>query len=518
MKRSFLRRAVLVAIATMFCASLQTALAQWSSDSTVNTAIAVATGSQSAPSVFSDGAGGGLFTWTDGRSGNNDAYAQMLNASGVAQWAANGVVISAAAGDQNNPMAVPDGSGGYIITWWDTRNSSYDIYAQRINSSGVAQWTADGVPVCTAAGNQVFPMIVPDGSGGAIITWDDSRSGTSDVYAQRINGSGAVQWTADGIQVCSATGNQTLPTLISDGSGGAFITWTDARGINYDIYAQRVNANGDTLWTKDGVVICAATAMQRNPAIISDSAGGAIIAWEDRRSGTDWDIYAQRVDGSGVVQWTADGVVVVSTTDDQTIPVLVSDGGGGAIIAWSDFRTGTNADIYAQRINSSGVRQWGTNGKGIVTLSGSQGSPAITIDGSGGAIIAWDDGRNGNTDIYGQRIDGSGNGQWNPGGIAICIATGSQDLGVANNRNIRPIISDGSGGAIIVWADPRNGVGTDVYAQWVGSTSVLPVEMVSFSASAQATTVALAWTTATEVNNYGFDVERQAVSSQHSAL
>ncbi|HEY6953260.1 MAG TPA: T9SS type A sorting domain-containing protein [Bacteroidota bacterium] len=508
--KSLLSAIVLTVLSVGLC---ENSLGQWSGDSTVNTPIAVASGVQSAPSVFSNGAGGALITWTDARSGNNDAYAQMINASGAVQWTANGIVVSAATGDQNNPMAVSDGSGGYIITWWDTRNSSWDIYAQRINSSGVAQWTADGVLICAAAGAQSFPMLVPDGSGGAIITWQDARGASQDIYAQRINGSGVVQWTTDGVAVCTATGSQMMPNLISDGSGGAIIAWTDARGINYDIYAQRLNANGDTLWTADGVLLCGANAMQDKQAIMSDSAGGAIIVWEDRRSG-DWDVYAQRVNASGVVQWTSDGVIIVSTTDDQTIPVLVSDGSGGAIIAWNDFRSGTNADIYAQRINSSGTRLWGSTGKGVVTLTSGQGGPAIAIDGSGGAIVAWNDSRNGTTDIYAQRLDASGNALWNSGGIAICAATGSQDLGVINNRNIIPIVSDGSGGAIIVWSDPRNGGVNDVYAQWVGNNSSLPVELASFSARAKQSAVELAWSTATEVNSYGFEVQRQDIVNE----
>jgi hypothetical protein len=41
---------------------------------------------------------------------------------------------------------------------------------------------------------------------------------------------------------------------------------------------------------------------------------------------------------------------------------------------------------------------------------------------------------------------------------------------------------------------------------------VLPVEISSFTASVKSNTVNLTWQTATEVNNYGFDVERNAVS------
>ena len=71
-----------------------------------------------------------------------------------------------------------------------------------------SQWTADGVALCTAANDQINPQIVSDGSGGAIITWQDYRGGNYDIYAQRVNASGAVQWTADGVAVCTAAYDQ----------------------------------------------------------------------------------------------------------------------------------------------------------------------------------------------------------------------------------------------------------------------------------------------------------------------
>jgi len=46
------------------------------------------------------------------------------------------IVISAAADDQLNPHIVSDGSGGAIITWDDYRNGNYDIYAQGVSASG----------------------------------------------------------------------------------------------------------------------------------------------------------------------------------------------------------------------------------------------------------------------------------------------------------------------------------------------------------------------------------------------
>ena len=59
-----------------------------------------------------------------------------------------------------------------------------------------------------------------------------------------MNASGSVQWTADGVAICTATGDQGSPQIISDGAGGAIITWQDYRSGNYDIYAQFVSGRG----------------------------------------------------------------------------------------------------------------------------------------------------------------------------------------------------------------------------------------------------------------------------------
>jgi hypothetical protein len=142
---------------------------------------------------------------------------------------------------------VSDGSGGAIITWMDGRNGipqTRDIYAQRV-ANGAIQWTPGGVPICTAQNNQHGPIIVSDGSNGAIITWQDERNGNWDLYAQRVDANGAVEWAENGVPICTAQGNQYIcPIIVSDSSNGAIITWTDERNGNLDIYAQRVFSDG----------------------------------------------------------------------------------------------------------------------------------------------------------------------------------------------------------------------------------------------------------------------------------
>jgi hypothetical protein len=412
------------------------------------------------PRSAPDGAGGAIVTWGDLRNGNYDIYAQRVDASGAPQWTADGVVICTAMNDQLDPMIVADGMGGAIVTWYDYRSgTNYDIYAQRVDASGVAQWTANGVAVCAAANDQLSPVLIADGTGGAIVAWYDYRSGTNyDIWAQRVNASGAVQWSPGiyGQAICTATGNQAFPVIVSDGADGAIIAWLDRRsGTDYDIYAQRVNGWGGYYWTANGASVCAATGEQQFLAIASDDAGGAIMTWSDVRSGTSYDVYAQRFSAAGAAQWTANGVALASGAGNQAYSTIAPDGAGGAVVAWENNSAG-NKDIYAQKVNASGVAQWTANGAALCTALGDQTTPETISDDAGGAIVAWTDARSGGLHIYAQRASGSGVAQWAANGIPVCVA--------ALDQQDQTIVSDGVGGAVMAWRDYRNG-NNDVYAQ-----------------------------------------------------
>jgi hypothetical protein len=62
-------------------------------------------------------------------------------------------------------------------------------------------------------------------------------------------------------------------------------------------------------------------------------------------------------------------------------------------------------------------------------------------------------------------------------------------------------------GASLAWAATFNSE-QDVYYSYIADTTIVPVELVSFSASLVANVVTLNWSTATELNNHGFEIER----------
>jgi len=444
------------------------AFAEWPSDPTVNVPICTAAGDQYTPQLVSDGAGGAIIVWEDHRS-NTHIYAQRVNSNGVVLWTTNGVLLISTdtVYYQSYPQLISDGVGGAIIVWEYHLGGSARIYAQRVNSNGVMLWTTDGVPICTAAENQEHPQLVSDGSGGAIITWYDSRSGNYDIYAQRINANGVVLWAIDGVPICTAANNQSLPQLVSDGAGGAIITWQDTRSGNWHIYAQRVNANGVVLWTTNGVPICTTSNTEQYLQLVSDGSGGAIITWYDSRSGNA-DIYTQRVNSNGVVLWTTDGVPICTAANTQQYPRLVSDEIGGAIISWQDGRGSDKYPyIYAQRVNANGIVLWTTNGIPICIEIGSK-NPQLVRDGTGDVLVMWQDYYRsfGSIHIYAQRVNTSGTVLWKTNGVPICTA--------ASGRRNHQLVRDGTGGAIITWRDSRSGIGYyDIYAQNVNPDGTL---------------------------------------------
>lgn len=100
--------------------------------------------------------------------------------------------------------------------------------------------------VCTAAGIRDYPQIAPGGAGGAIVTWQDGRSGTDyDTYAQKLDADRSVKWIINGEAICTDTMSQIESRITSDGSGGAILTWEDFRSrMDNDIYAQRIIHGG----------------------------------------------------------------------------------------------------------------------------------------------------------------------------------------------------------------------------------------------------------------------------------
>jgi hypothetical protein len=437
--------------------------------------ISNATTDQRLPRIVSDGAGGAIIVWMENGM-NWDLYVQRVDANGQLPWGTRGILIDSDAVRPMYPQLISDGLGGAIITWGRGL-----IHAQRVDPNGNLLWGPNGIALGNISGEA--PQIANDGFGNWVIVWEDTEGTWIDLYMQKIDINGNLEWAAEGVALTTINnGVQSIRTnsqsyenarfIVPDGEGGVIITWTNR--VGYNIHAQRVDANGNALWQQNGVVVCGEEGWQTNPSIVSDGSGGAIITWADgRRSSTGYfstridDIYAQRIDIDGQLLWTPGGVPICTASDlSKWYPMIESDGAGGAIIVWLDMRSGSTndwgaTDLYAQRVAPNGNALWAYNGIALSTQPYYQGDVAIVKQGPNDFIITWLDAQQADFQsyhIYAQKMDVNGNIQWAPNGEPICT--------VDSFKLWLGMIQDSMGRVILSWYDNRAGY-NNIYAQRV---------------------------------------------------
>lgn len=123
------------------------------------------------------------------------------------------------------------------------------------------------------------PGITGDNSGGAIVTYAVYETLTEqDYYVQRINPEGDFLWGGKGVLIGSTGNGIPYSKTVSDGSGGAIVTWGEClpevpgEPPSCQTYAARIDSEGNVEWGKD--IPGAAQA-------IPDGLGGVIIAFDD---------------------------------------------------------------------------------------------------------------------------------------------------------------------------------------------------------------------------------------------
>ncbi|MBS1904942.1 MAG: hypothetical protein JSS75_14650 [Bacteroidetes bacterium] len=336
-----------------------------------------------------------------------------------------------------------------------------------------SQWVSDSTkntPVCTASGIQQNPKACSDGNDGIIITWEDFRSNHWDVYAQKLDRYGNAQWTKDGVLVCNTTTAKNLPVIATDGNGGAYIVWKDQRrgGGMIDLYGQHVNSDGSLGYGSKGVAVDSvpnspSSATSPNNAVIcEDGSGGAYVMWEDNRSAISSnsrpDIYGNRLT-SGGASWGKSGQAVISLSASQTTPRIVPDGSGGCYLAW--VSSGLPSAILITRINAFGSSSW-NGANGIAVYSGAKGTedasrnPNLTRDGNQ-VMITWETKNSINTskgwNVYAQRFKNDGTRAWGTATTAFEIST--DYFGDQTNPSIFSddsfMVSSGYAGVMVVF-------------------------------------------------------------------
>jgi hypothetical protein len=234
-------------------------------------------GTSSAPRLVRDGQGGVYVAY----SATADLYAIRLANTGAASagWA-GGRALVVAPGGQGEHVAASDGSGGLLVAWTDGRDaatSATDIYVTRFDAGGspASGWAANGTHVCGAPEAQRRPTLAADGTGGALVAWIDGRnqpdcSGAGcgeDVFMSRVLSTGALDSTipADGKAVSEEPGDQSEPVVLSGGPEVAIVAWLDGSLV----------PDGDPAWLTQVLAqrIDIAPSTAAGPPLLADGLG-----------------------------------------------------------------------------------------------------------------------------------------------------------------------------------------------------------------------------------------------------
>lgn len=162
-------------------------------------------------------------------------------------WPEQGVLVCGGPGSRYDIHVEKDAVGGLLVAWWEFRpGQTAEIYLSRILADGTLApgWPANGLRVSNPV-SQPFtdfdPAVTHDGAGGAYVTWCRDYNTISPSYIQHVLASGSIApgWPSYGF-VVAAGQEQSEPQIVTDGRGGAIVTWAQPDGY----YATRFAADG----------------------------------------------------------------------------------------------------------------------------------------------------------------------------------------------------------------------------------------------------------------------------------
>ncbi len=506
------------------------AFSQWTSNTSVNTPVAVREGMQTTPTSISDGAGGVIIFYNDyyydevSQTYNYSIYAQRLSASGVAQWGANGILLNTTT-DYIDKQVVSDGNGGAVLIWSETTvlNDEYSskLYAQRIGPGGAKLWGNAGIEI-TATPSRYYPSYLMYDGTGVVFTYENSLSDETKLYAQRISLNGTLEWGNAGVLIPETVGEHYGGAIFKEATGYK-IAWNEEYYPNGPsgeeqerIYWQKLNANG----TKNGVNVLLYDLIPSGgfdfyvEDAVADGNGGLYMAIVADNNDNEAKLYLQHISNDGTKSFNATnwGIVVDASIGWQYIQptysyvqygvAIESDGNGGVIVGWTDVRSGSNKGLYAQRFNASGVKLWNAADVTVVPGFASQdfyhGHIKRNQDGDFMFMVPKTVAEN--TMLFVQKITPNGNVLYTSSGV---LAAGSN----STSKYGEMVLTNGR--TVLVWEEYRsNDNGNDIFAQSILPDGTLPVQLTAFQAMPKTYGVLLSWETQSETNSSHFIVEK----------
>ena len=383
-----------------------------------------------------------VFNQWDGA--NDRIYANRWNGS---SWTGAGAIDAGPGNDAYEPRVAFSGTGKAIAVFSQWNGTDYRVYANRWNGSS---WTGAVLIDAGPGHNAYSPWVAGDGTGKAVVVFNQEAGGYYRVYANRWNGS---SWSG-AVLIDAGPGKDAYePRVAFDGSGNAIAVFIQSDGTTPRVYTNRWNGSS---WT-GAVTIDAGPGKQSYEAQIALDGTGKALAVFVQSGGTHTRVYANRWNGSS---WTGAVTIDTGPGNDAYEPQIAFAGSSEAMAVFRQ-KDGVNWRIYVNRWNGS---SW-SGGALIDTGPGNSAfEPQVAFGGSGNATAVFRQFDGEKFRVYANRWNGS---SWT-GAVTI-------DAGLANNAYEPQIAFDGAGTVTAVF-DQSNGANERVYAtRGMASSSMGPL-------------------------------------------
>ncbi|MBI5060386.1 T9SS type A sorting domain-containing protein [candidate division KSB1 bacterium] len=283
--------------------------------------------------------------------------------------------------------------------------------------------------ICDRTGEQATPKVMALSDGGCYVCWYDWASGNWDVYLQRLGANGVPQWAHNGILISHHPQESWITDfdLAVDDQDYAIVAINDIRaGGDRDIYAYRVSPAGELIWGADGLTLSDNGDFEPDPRICVTTSGSIVFAWQQAADAGNM-INLRRVTPNGQDEWSP-AVRTLTSAYGVSIPRVVSDSGDGVIVQYLVHRGSqiwSPKHIFAQRFDALGEVLWGDTGV-VVSSAGGLGmaaKPELIPDLLNGAYCYWYDSHDANRlHVYAQHLQSDGSPEWALNGVQASLA------------------------------------------------------------------------------------------------
>ena len=196
------------------------------------------------PAILFDSNNNIVVAWVNDGAADKEIYLQKFDLTGANVWLSP-KNISNSSFDDYSPSLTVDSSDNIYLSWTEDILGVLNVRLAKFDSNGISQWETQA-NISSLADNQYDSAVAINNSISlAYVLWTDDRDGNEDIYAQKYDLNGNAQWTNDlKININLTVSAQSNSVLAINTADEPFAAWQDNRDTDYNIYATKFTDPG----------------------------------------------------------------------------------------------------------------------------------------------------------------------------------------------------------------------------------------------------------------------------------